>query len=90
MLTDHRIKQERWARGMRERHKQARAFRSLVARLARWDWFFTLTLRDREPQHEEPSERGEIRREAKVTICKPDPRLARYRPPLNAFQRVAR
>jgi hypothetical protein len=80
VLTDHRIKQERWARGMRERHNLARASGSFVATLACWDWFVTLTLRDREPQQEEPWERGEIRREANVTIYKPDPRLARYRP----------
>jgi len=40
----------------------------------------TLTLRDRELQQGEPWERGEIRREANVTICKPDFRLASYRP----------
>jgi hypothetical protein len=80
MLTDHRIEQERWARGMRERRKLAWAFGSFIAGLAVWDWFVTLTLRDREPQGEEAWERGEIRREANVTICKPDPRLVRYKP----------
>lgn len=80
MLTDHRIEQERWARGMRERRKLAWAFGSLIANLAAWDWFVTLTLRDREPQAEEAWERGELRREANVTVCKPDPRLARFEP----------
>jgi hypothetical protein len=80
MLTDRRIEQERWARGRRERRKVAGAFGRFIAGLARWDWFVTLTLRDREPQGEEPWERGELRREANVTIYKPDPRLVRYKP----------
>ena len=79
MLTDHKLHQERWARRRQERRAQRSAFGSFIASLP-WDWFVTLTLRDWESQHEEPSERGEIRREAKVTICQPDPRLATYRP----------
>src|SRR5713226_3043447 len=80
MLTDHRIEQERCARGMRERRKLPWAFGNFIAGLVPWDWFVTLTLRDREPHEEEAWERGELRREANVTICKPDPRLVRYKP----------
>jgi hypothetical protein len=80
MLTDHRIQQARWARGMRDRRKVAWAFGRFIAHLARLDWFVTLTLRDRELQGKEPWERGELRREANVTIYKPDPRLVRYKP----------
>jgi len=79
-LTDYRIEQERWARGTRERRKVAWAYGRYVAGIARWDWFVTLTLRGREPQLEEAWERGELRREANVTTCKPDPLLARYEP----------
>ena len=80
MLTDHRTEQERWARGKRERRKLAWAFGNLIANLAAWNWFVTLTLRDWESKAEEAWERGELRREANVTVCKPDPRLARYKP----------
>lgn len=40
----------------------------------------TLTLRDWGSQAEEAWERGELRKVANVTVCKPDPRLARYEP----------
>jgi hypothetical protein len=80
VLTDHKLHQERWARRRQERRAQATAFGRFIATLDRWEWFLTLTLRDWESQQEEPWERGEIRREASITICQPDPRLARYTP----------
>ncbi|HEV2491483.1 MAG TPA: hypothetical protein VG204_00260 [Terriglobia bacterium] len=80
MLTDHRMEQERWAREMRERRKLPRTFGHFIANLAAWDWFVTLTLGDWESQAEEAWERDELCKEANVTVCKPDPRLARHEP----------
>jgi hypothetical protein len=77
VLTDYRIEQERWAGGMRERRKLAWAYGGFIANLDRWDWFVTLTLRDRTPQAEVAWERGKLRREANAAFCKPDPQLAK-------------
>jgi hypothetical protein len=80
MLTDHRIEQERWARQRRERQRLARAFGYFIATLAPWDWFLNpLTMRDGNPR-ENVSGRGDLRREGSFSVCKPDPRLARYEP----------
>jgi hypothetical protein len=80
MLTDYRIEQERWARGMRERRKVAWAFGRFIASLAPWHWFINpLTMRDR-GFHGRPEDRGELRRDGNFPVCRPDPRLARYEP----------
>jgi hypothetical protein len=80
MLTDHRIEQERRAREYRQRRNLPRDLGKFIASLPGWDLFVTLTLRNRKPQREETWERGKLRREANVTICKPDPQLVRYEP----------
>jgi hypothetical protein len=79
-LTDHRIEQERWARDRRDRRQVAYAFGYFIAHLTAWDWFVNpLTLRDRGPAAE-AGERGELLREGRFAICKPDPRLGAYEP----------
>lgn len=79
MLTDHRAQQEQWTRRRRERAQLARAFGYFIANLAAWDWFLTITLGDRH-WPEERSARGELRQEANLVMCPPDPRLANYQP----------
>jgi len=80
MLTDHRIEQERWAQGMRERRKVAWAYGRFIACLAPWHWFINpLTMRDR-GFHGRPEDRGELRRDGNFAVCKPDLRLAEYEP----------
>jgi len=80
MLTDHRVAQERWARQGRDQRLLARAFGRFIANLAPWDWFLNpLTMRDGNSR-ENASGRGELWREGHFSVCKPDPRLARYEP----------
>ena len=80
MLTDYRIEQERWARGRRERRKVAWAYGRFIASLAPWHWFLNpLTMRDRD-FHGRPEDRGELRRDGNFAVCRPDPRLAKYKP----------
>ena len=79
MLTDHRVAQERWARQGRDQRLLARAFGRFIAPLAKWDWFVTVTFRDRDLR-EEAGGRGDLCREGCFAICKPDPRLERYEP----------
>lgn len=77
MLPDHWIEQERWAHRGRERRKLAWAFGGFIANLARWDWFLTLTFRDRTLRGEARAS-TELRRHGKVAICRPDARLVNY------------
>jgi hypothetical protein len=58
MLTDHRIEQERWARENGQRRNMPRDLGRFLASLPGWDWFVTVTLRNRKPQREERWDRG--------------------------------
>ena len=79
MLTDHRIDQERWAQRRREEKELARAYGRYITNLAPWDWFVTLTFRDR-TLRKEACASIELRRHGRVAICTPDPRLVNYQP----------
>ena len=89
MLVDHRLQQERWAREYRQRRKLPRDLGKFIASFPGWDWFVTVTLRNRKAQRDETWERGKLRRKANVTICKPDPQLVRYEPS-SRYSRVDR
>jgi hypothetical protein len=63
VLTDHRIKQERWAREERERRSLPLAFGIFIAGLASWDWFFNpLSFRDEPPDAGPPLREVALRR----------------------------
>jgi hypothetical protein len=79
MLTDHRVEQERWARQRRNQRLLARSFGRLIAALARWDWFVTITFGAR-TLCEVACARIELRRDGGVASCTPDPQLANYQP----------
>lgn len=80
MLTDHRVQQERWARGNRERRTQGLAWGRYIASLAGWNWFINpLTFRDTGFRVER-AKTGEMGRRGNVVICPPDPRLVSYKP----------
>ncbi len=79
MLTDHWIEQARWARRCREQRLLAQAHGHFIAGLAPWDWYVTVTFRDR-TLREEACASIELRRHGGVANCRPDPQRVNYQP----------
>lgn len=46
-MKDHRSELERWALRRRQRRELPRAFGQFIAQLCAWDWFLTITFRER-------------------------------------------
>ncbi len=80
MLADHARRQEGWAARRRERLRVAHEFGNFIAQLAPWDWFvnpFTFRGPHSGTGH---LERGYLGRRDGILLCKPDSRLACWKP----------